>query len=75
MYILKLIKLIRLNIILSLHPNLFKACPQNPGVIVGRRSEGHHVKCSFCCNDTRLCNLDVACHTASGETTTPGKDD
>ena len=46
---------------------------QHSGPIIGKRSDGHHVKCSSCCNDTQLCNINVPCHTASGGGASTGK--
>ncbi|XP_071174811.1 microfibril-associated glycoprotein 4-like isoform X1 [Mytilus edulis] len=41
------------------------ACSNSGSSILGRRSEGHHVKCTLCC-DTRLCNDKLNC-TNSGQ--------
>lgn len=40
----------------------FQACPNSiaPGQIIGRRNEGHHIKCIQCC-DGRLCNGNLSC--------------
>ncbi|XP_076073742.1 microfibril-associated glycoprotein 4-like isoform X2 [Mytilus galloprovincialis] len=40
-----------------------QACLQSFGPIFGRRSEGHHVKCTVCCNDTKVCNENLTCQT------------
>ncbi|XP_071174839.1 microfibril-associated glycoprotein 4-like [Mytilus edulis] len=39
------------------------ACSNSAGSILGRRSEGHHVKCTLCC-DSRLCNDILNCTNA-----------
>ncbi|VDI20979.1 Hypothetical predicted protein [Mytilus galloprovincialis] len=36
-------------------------CRHSVGGIFGRRSEGHHVSCESCCNNTRTCNIDLKC--------------
>ncbi|XP_052083700.1 microfibril-associated glycoprotein 4-like [Mytilus californianus] len=36
-------------------------CRHSIGGIFGRRSEGHHVSCTSCCNDTTTCNLGLKC--------------
>ncbi|CAG2184385.1 Angiopoietin-related protein 1,Ficolin-1-A,Ryncolin-1,Fibrinogen C domain-containing protein 1,Tenascin-N,Angiopoietin-related protein 7,Ficolin-3,Fibrinogen C domain-containing protein 1-B,Fibrinogen-like protein 1,Ficolin-1,Tenascin-R,Ryncolin-2,Techylectin-5B,FibrinogenC domain-containing protein 1-A,Microfibril-associated glycoprotein 4,Ryncolin-3,Ficolin-2,Tenascin,Angiopoietin-related protein 2,Techylectin-5A,Ryncolin-4 [Mytilus edulis] len=38
-----------------------ETCNHLIGSIFGRRSEGHHLTCSACCNTTRLCNQDISC--------------
>ncbi|CAC5377677.1 Fibrinogen-like protein 1,Angiopoietin-related protein 2,Ficolin-1 [Mytilus coruscus] len=38
-----------------------QACLQSFGPVFGRRSEGHHVKCTVCCNDTKVCNENLTC--------------
>ncbi|CAG2184390.1 unnamed protein product [Mytilus edulis] len=38
-----------------------KTCNHLIGSIFGKRSEGHHIICSGCCNNTRLCNQDITC--------------
>lgn len=38
-----------------------QACPYSLTSIIGRREEGHHIKCSACCNDTALCNKNMTC--------------
>ncbi|VDI82487.1 Hypothetical predicted protein [Mytilus galloprovincialis] len=43
------------------------ACSNSMGSIFGRRSEGHHVKCTLCC-DSRLCNDKLNCTNHNEET-------
>ncbi|XP_076073743.1 uncharacterized protein LOC143045251 [Mytilus galloprovincialis] len=38
-----------------------QACLQSFGLIFGRRSDGHHVKCTVSCNGTTVCNEDLTC--------------
>lgn len=38
-----------------------QACLHSIGSIFGRRDEGHHIICTECCNNTRLCNADLQC--------------
>lgn len=49
-----------LIIILS-YPTIFQFCRHSVGGIFGRRSEGHHVSCTSCCNDTTTCNIGLKC--------------
>ncbi|CAG2205376.1 unnamed protein product [Mytilus edulis] len=39
-----------------------QTCLQGIGPIFGKRSEGHHVKCVVCCNDTIACNRNLICN-------------
>ncbi|VDI08120.1 Hypothetical predicted protein, partial [Mytilus galloprovincialis] len=46
-------------------------CRHSVGGIFGRRSEGHHVSCTSCCNDTTTCNIGLKCendHHGTGST-------
>ncbi|CAG2192742.1 unnamed protein product [Mytilus edulis] len=38
-----------------------QVCSQSVGTIFGRRSEGHHAKCTLCCDDSKICNEDLNC--------------
>ncbi|CAG2213123.1 Angiopoietin-related protein 1,Ficolin-1-A,Angiopoietin-1,Fibrinogen C domain-containing protein 1,Ryncolin-1,Angiopoietin-related protein 7,Fibrinogen C domain-containing protein 1-B,Fibrinogen-like protein 1,Ficolin-1,Ficolin-1-B,Angiopoietin-4,Tenascin-R,Ryncolin-2,Fibrinogen C domain-containing protein 1-A,Microfibril-associated glycoprotein 4,Fibrinogen-like protein A,Ryncolin-3,Angiopoietin-2,Ficolin-2,Fibrinogen alpha chain,Tenascin,Angiopoietin-related protein 2,Techylectin-5A,Ryncolin-4,Techylecti len=38
-----------------------QVCSQSIGTIFGRRSEGHHAKCTLCCDDSMFCNADLNC--------------
>ncbi|CAC5406903.1 Ryncolin-4,Fibrinogen C domain-containing protein 1-A,Techylectin-5B,Angiopoietin-related protein 2,Microfibril-associated glycoprotein 4,Techylectin-5A,Ficolin-2,Ficolin-1,Fibrinogen C domain-containing protein 1-B,Fibrinogen C domain-containing protein 1 [Mytilus coruscus] len=38
-----------------------QACSRSFDTIFGRRSEGHHVKCTLCCDDSKICNEDLNC--------------
>lgn len=39
-----------------------QSCTHSFSTIFGRRSEGRHVKCTVCCDDSRLCNQDLSCN-------------
>ncbi|XP_071140853.1 microfibril-associated glycoprotein 4-like isoform X2 [Mytilus edulis] len=39
-----------------------QTCLQGFAPIFGKRSEGHHVKCVVCCNDTIACNRNLTCN-------------
>lgn len=41
-----------------------QACSPSGGSIFGRRSEGHHVKCTLCCDNSKICNEDLNCTSA-----------
>ncbi|VDI24284.1 Hypothetical predicted protein [Mytilus galloprovincialis] len=38
-----------------------ETCNHLIGSIFGKRTEGHHLTCTACCNNTRLCNQDIPC--------------
>ena len=36
-------------------------CHYSSEIILGKRTAGHHLKCSACCNETALCNQNLTC--------------